>query len=106
MEGRWTAHFSSPGSEHRRADLVIQGSSGSWTSVRDPGSPREAPAGRARLLSVLPGPSSTYVLWVHASPGSTGCSSHRARLTVVDADTLEGEFDDGRVLRVVRVGRR
>ncbi len=53
-------------------------------------------------LTLVPGPGSTCVLWVHAATGCAGCKDHKARLTAVDRNTLEGGFDDGRIVRGAR----
>lgn len=39
---------------------------------------------------------------IEASKVDPACRGRTARLTVVDTDTLEGEFEDGSVLRLER----
>ena len=54
-------------------------------------------------MTVVGGGSSTLTLSIAASKVDAKCPDRSARLTVVDTDTLEGEFSDGNVLRLDRV---
>ena len=103
LDGEWTATFATAGSDARAAAVVLRDGAGTWTTRAHPNRDKhDACVGRALPLTLVPGPSETVALHVHAGQAVAGCRDRRARLTIVDQRTLEGEFDDGRVLRLTR----
>ena len=103
LGGRWKASFATNGNE-REAEVTIDVDSGSWTTTRARRSrdQRDACAGRALPITLADSGTSTVQLRIEAAKAVPGCRDRRARLTVVDTDTLEGEFEDGGSVRLVR----
>jgi hypothetical protein len=54
-------------------------------------------------VTLIGGGSSTVTLLIAESKVNAKCPDRSARLTVIDTDTLEGEFSEGNVLRSDRV---
>ena len=54
-------------------------------------------------MTLVGGGTSTVTLLIAASKVNAMCPDRSARLTVVDTDTLEGEFADGNGLRLDRI---
>ena len=103
LDGTWKATFATEGSEGREATVTIDGLTGSWTThARSTKDKKDVCVGRPLPMTLLDSGSSTVTLRVDASTVVQGCRDRKARLTRVDARTLEGEFDNGRVLRLVR----
>ena len=104
LDGRWIAVFASAGSDEQRATVVVHSDNrGTWTSLgNSPHQRLDACAGKPMRITTVPGPSSTVTLLVEGDLAAGGCAPRKARLTIVDGHTLEGEFDDGRVLRLIR----
>lgn len=103
LNGTWHATFVGASSESRSARVVIDGLGGSWTPcARSAKSDRHACVGRPQPISLSDSGASTVTLRIEGSKPLAAGPSRHARLTMVDMLTLEGEFDDGRVLRLVR----
>jgi len=64
---------------------------------------RSTCAGRRFPVTLIGGGSSTVTLLIAESKVNAKCPDRSARLTVIDTDTLEGEFSEGNVLRSDRV---
>lgn len=101
--GSWRALFSTDTAERCEAQLVVDIDRGTWTDSPGCRAASDACSGRPLPLTLVGSGSSTVTLSIQASKADRRCADRKARLTVVDFDTLEGEFDDGRVLRLERV---
>ena len=105
--GVWRATYATETAGHRQATLVVDRTATSWTSLPQYGStPQDRCAGRPFPVTLFDSGSSTVSLSVIASTVDPQCQDLKARLTVVDANTLEGEFEDGRIVRLERVTAR
>ena len=102
--GTWRAAFSTQRSERHQATMFIDIAAGTWiTLARGKPSRREPCAGRKLPVTLVGGGSSTVTLSILASKVDAKCPDRTARLTVVDTDTMEGQFSNGDVLRLERV---
>lgn len=101
--GHWTARFATESGERQEAALVVDVSVGTWTLLPPAGRPpHDRCAGRRFPVTLRGSGSSTVTMSIEASKVDPACRGRTARLTVVDTDTLEGEFEDGSVLRLER----
>jgi len=103
--GTWRATFSTQDSARRQATLTIDDmTEGTWiTLAQENPSRREPCAGQKFPVTLAGGGTSTVTLVIAASKVNAKCPDRSARLTVVDVDTMEGEFSNGKVLRLERV---
>lgn len=105
--GVWRATYATESAEQRQATLVVDMTATTWTSLpQDGGTPPDRCAGRPFPVTLFDSGSSTVSLSVAASTVDPQCQDLKARLTVVDANTLEGEFENGRIVRLERVIKR
>lgn len=105
--GVWRATYATESAEQRQATLLVDMTATTWTSLpQDGGTPPDRCAGRPFPVTLFDSGSSTLSLSVAASTVDPQCQDLKARLTVVDADTLEGEFENGRIVRLERVPTR
>ncbi|MES2099226.1 MAG: hypothetical protein V4569_05350 [Pseudomonadota bacterium] len=103
LNGTWQATFTTASSENRGAQVVIDGLGGTWTTcARSAQRHRHSCVGRPQPISLSDSGASTVTLRIEGSKPRAANTGRQARLTLVDMLTLEGEFDDGRVLRLVR----
>ncbi|MCW5654514.1 hypothetical protein [Hydrogenophaga sp.] len=105
LDGAWRVTFSTEGADGREAQVEIRGQSGTWTTyARSDKDKRDPCVGRALPLTLSggDGASSALQLRVEASSVVSGCRDRKATLQRVDEKTLEGSFDNGRPLRLVR----
>ncbi|MEF7615360.1 hypothetical protein V4F39_15685 [Aquincola sp. MAHUQ-54] len=101
--GTWRATFVSEGGDAREARVVIDARRGTWKERAPGGSAAHDPCvGRVLPLLLIDSGASTVTVEVAAPGRAAGCRARRARLTIVDEAVLEGEFEDGRVLRLER----
>jgi hypothetical protein len=102
--GTWRATYSTQAGERHRATVIIHVAEGIWITPGQSNSRKHEPcAGPKFPVSLVGGGSSTVTLLIAASKVNAKCPDRSARLTVVDTNTLEGEFSDGNVLRLDRV---
>ena len=100
--GVWRATYSTQAGERHQATVIIHVAEGTWITLLQ--RRRHEPCAGQRLPVTMVGAgSSTVTLLIAASKVNAKCPDRTARLTVVDTDTLEGEFADGNVLRLDRV---
>jgi hypothetical protein len=103
LDGSWRVAFETEGNEAREGIVELKGGAGTWTtygrSVRDR---KDVCVGRPLPLSVTGDANSTLSLQVDAASAVPGCRDRKATLKRVDDRTLEGAFDNGRPLKLVR----
>lgn len=103
LDGRWAVTFATEGSDGREAELVLKGGTGHWTTRARANKDKKDPCVGRELPVTLSAPSaSTIGLRIDASQALAACKDRKASLRQVDDKTLEGEFDNGRPLRLVR----
>jgi len=102
--GTWRATYSTQAGERHQATVIIHVAEGTWITVPQRNSTRHEPcAGQRFPVTLVGGGTSTVTLLIAASKVNAMCPDRSARLTVVDTDTLEGEFADGNGLRLDRI---
>ena len=102
LNGTWSATFATQ-SEDRQATVTVNGLAGTWiTHPRDSKDRHDVCIGREFPLVLSDSGSSTVSIRIQASKAMPGCKDRQARLTLVDMETMEGEFSNGRALRLVR----
>lgn len=107
QNGTWRATFATERAEQQHATFVVDGSEGVWTVLPQAGQAQEDRcAGRPLPVTLRDSGASTVSLSMAASQVDPHCEDFKARLTVVDADTLEGEFENGRIVRLERITPR
>jgi hypothetical protein len=99
----WRASYTSERAEPSEATLLVDEAAASWTTLPPHGQAPQDPCSGPFPVALVDSGASTVSLWLAASQVDPQCPDLKARLTVVDADTLEGEFEDGRILRLERV---
>ena len=106
--GTWRATFSTQDGARRQATLIIDDmAEGTWITLAQRNPRRREPcAGQKFPVTLAGGGTSTVTLLIAASKVNAKCPDRSARLTVVDVDTMEGEFSNGNVLRLERVVAR
>ena len=107
QSGTWRATFATEDSERREATLFIDVTEGTWTVLPQKDTiQRDECAGRPFPVVLLRSGSSTVTMFIQAAKVNPNCKNRNARLTVVDDDTLEGEFENGRIIRLERARTR
>ena len=107
QSGTWRATFATEDSERREATLVIDVTEGTWTVMPQNNKVRRDKCDERPFPVVLVGSgSSTVTMFIQASKVNPDCKNRNARLTVVDTDTLEGEFESGKIIRLERIHTR
>lgn len=103
LDGSWRVTFETEGNEAREGSVELKGGAGTWTtygrSVRDR---KDVCVGRPLPLSVTGDAATALNLQVDAASAVPGCRDRKATLKRVDDKTLEGAFDNGRPLKLVR----
>ncbi len=103
LEGTWGATVTKPGSPDGSAELVIQGSQGTWTNLARNGSDgHDGCVGHPFPVVVAAQAAGGWRLSIEASTVARGCKNHRVTLKAIDARTLAGELDSGHAVRLVR----
>lgn len=103
LDGSWRVTFATEGAEGREAMVELKGGSGTWTTyARSDKDKKDACVGRPLPLSITGDASTRLDLRLDASTAIAGCRDRKATLRLVDDKTLEGTFDNGRALKLVR----
>ena len=104
LSGKWRATFETEGSESREAEVVIDGQAGTWMTYSrgTPKDRRDSCIARPFPIILSSVDSSVMSLSIEASKTVEGCSNRKARITIVDTNTLEGTFGNGRALKLTR----
>lgn len=102
LDGSWRVTFATEGSEGREALVELKGGIGTWTTYpRGDRDRRDACVGRPFPIAIEGDPAKGLSLTLDAK-AIPGCRDRKATLTSVDDKTLEGSFDNGRALKLVR----
>jgi hypothetical protein len=102
--GNWKATFATEDGGSREAKVTLDMNAGTWTALAAHGKQdkRDACVGRALPVVLKNAGSTTVTLHIEGSKAAAACGNRKARLTGVDQRTLEGEFEDGSVVRLER----
>ncbi|MCW5609269.1 MAG: hypothetical protein KIS83_01060 [Rubrivivax sp.] len=103
LGGSWSGYYVTQAGTKARAELSIQGSTGTRRAFIPQGPGRANPCfERAHPLELTAQPGGTFRMTVHASRTLSGCQDFQANLTLVDPRHIEGRFGDGRELQLER----
>lgn len=103
FDGAWTVSYSSGSGNEREADVKITGTQGTWQVRARPGKDKKDPCvGRPFPLTVTESTAESLAFRVDASATVSGCDDRNGSVKVVDAKTLEGQFNNGRPVKFVR----
>jgi hypothetical protein len=99
-EGSWRGQFETDKGETREGDVTIKGQGGSWDFLHQVrGNPC---AGRAYPLTVQSATAEELVVAIERAKTLAGCKDGTARFKRVSETVLEGEFDNGRKIKLTR----
>ncbi len=101
LDGSWKVTFATEGAEGREATVELKGGTGTWTTYARSDKDRKDPCvGRPLPLSITG--ETKLDLKLDASTAIAGCRDRKATLQRTDDKTLEGSFDNGRAIKLVR----
>lgn len=104
LDGNWRVTFATEGAEGREAAVELKGGAGSWTTyARSDKDKRDVCVGRPLPVTITGDPGAGRLeLNLDAASAIAGCRNRKATLQRSDDRTLEGMFDNGRSIRLVR----
>ena len=103
LDGRWRVTFSNEGSDYREAELVLKGEGGNWMTYGRANKDKKDPCiGRQLPVTTTVSSTTEVNLQINASKALEGCKDRTATLRQIDQNTLEGEFENGRPLKLIR----
>jgi hypothetical protein len=104
LDGHWRVTFATEGAEGREATVELKGGTGTWTTYARSDKDKKDPCvGRPLPLSIAGDPAAGKLdLRLDASSAIAGCRDRKATLQRTDDKTLEGSFDNGRAIKLVR----
>ena len=103
LDGKWSATFANKSGADRQAELVIEGHGGSWKVFANARQAKNnACLGRSFPIAVETTSATELRIRIEASSAVEGCGEGDITAKVVDGKTLEGQFGDGRPIRLVR----
>ena len=101
LDGNWKVTFATEGAEGREATVELKGGTGTWITYARSDKDRKDPCvGRPLPLSIIG--DTKLDLKLDASTAIAGCRDRKATLQRTDDKTLEGSFDNGRAIKLVR----
>jgi hypothetical protein len=99
-DGDWRAQFETDKGETREGDVTIKGQGGSWDFLHQVrGNPC---AGRPYPLTVQTATAEELVVAIERAKTLAGCKDGTAKFKRVSDTVLEGEFDNGRKIKLTR----
>jgi hypothetical protein len=99
-DGSWRAHLETDKGEMREGDVTISGQGGSWDFLHQVrGNPC---AGRAYPLTVQSATGEELAVTIERAKTLAGCKDGTAKFKRVSDTVLEGEFENGRKIKLVR----
>ena len=104
-DGTWSATFPDKAGGEREAALELQGTSGTWLLYPrgGKGKDRKDPCqGRPFAVTVQSSSPTKMKLSIDEADTILGCGDRNVTLTPIDEKNLQGQFGDGRVLKLVR----
>ena len=103
LEGIWVGHYPAPTGAAVKADFSVRGKEGIWRSFVPQTQTRANPC-LAQPHAVVINESSErqFKLLIQASKTLRGCQDAHVTVKLVDANTLQGKFGDGREFTLKR----
>ena len=98
--GTWRAEFETKKGADMQGTIVIKDQGGSWDMLSKSGS--NPCLGRAYQIAVQQATTEALVFEISRSKALAGCKDGTATLNRIDDKTLEGEFDHGRRIKLIR----
>ena len=99
-EGAWNINMVTPKGKDRKGLATLTSQGGTWdiehTNVKNPCKGRPAP------VYIIEATSDALVFEVRKSESLRGCNDFTATLKPVSENTLEGESDDGRKIKLMK----
>lgn len=103
LDGSWRVTFATEGSDGREGSVEIKGTAGTWTTFsRGDRDKKDVCVSRPFPIVLTGDADAALNLRVDAASTVQGCRDRKATLKRVDEKTLEGTFDNGRPLKLVR----
>lgn len=103
LDGTWTGYYVTQAGTKAKAELNVQGSTGTWRAFIPQNQGRANPCfERAHPLELTAQAAGKFKMAVHASRTMSACQDFHATLTLVEPSRIEGQFGDGRELRLER----
>lgn len=103
FNGKWLAKFQGERGGAREAELVVKDDAGTWKVFGTSHDTKRNPCmGRDLPIAVQRASTGEFAFRIESSKALTGCTDRSVTLKRVDDKTLEGQFDDGRMLTLVR----
>lgn len=100
FNGTWRASFETKKGTGREGKVVISGQTGTWDLALQAGS--NPCVGRAFPLAVQRATNEELVVEIQRSKALAGCKDGQATFRRVDDKTLQGEFDGGRKITLMK----
>jgi len=101
--GKWQAKFQGERGGAKEAELVVKDNGGTWRVWGTSHDTKRNPCiGRELPIAVQRASTGELAFRIESSKALTGCTDRSVTLKRVDDKTLEGQFDDGRTLTLVR----
>lgn len=101
--GKWIAKFQGQRGGARETELVVKDDGGTWKVWgTSHGTKRNPCIGRDLPIVVQRASTSELAFRIESSKALSGCTDRSVTLKRVDDKTLQGQFDDGRTLTLVR----
>lgn len=103
LDGSWKGYYVTQAGTKAKAELSIQGTTGTWRAFIPQEQGRVNPCfDRVHPLDLTEQASGKFKMAVHASKTMSGCQDFYANLTLVDPTHIDGKFWDGRELQLER----
>lgn len=103
LDGSWKGFYVTQAGTKAKAELSIQGTTGTWRAFIPQNQGRVNPCfDRAHPLELTEQQGGKFKMAVHASKTMAGCQDFFATLTLADPTHIEGKFGDGRELQFER----
>lgn len=104
LDGNWRVTFATEGAEGREAKVELKDGAGTWTTyARTDRDKKDACVGRPLPVSLAGDPAAgKFELRLDAASVVADCRNRKATLRRTDDQTLEGAFDNGRAIKLVR----
>lgn len=101
--GKWLAKFQGERGGAREAELVVKNDGGTWKVWGTSHDTKRNPCiGRDLPIAVQRASIGELAFRIESSKALSGCTDRSVTLKRVDDKTLQGQFDDGRTLTLVR----
>ena len=103
LDGKWLASFRSEGGGDRFASLTLSAGGGTWKDSSRGLQGRNNPClSAAPAVTIQDRSPSGVVFQIGYSKALAGCADRTVTAHLIDPNTLEGTFEDGRPIKLTR----